>query len=92
MRGRVRSSGDGSSHTAHPKDLGVSHVTFAAPDLADVLSPGRGGSRSDWATARPGSEGDRRRDVEPDPWCRMCDAEGIVGDTVVCRLAHVSLA
>jgi transposase len=79
---------DGSSSTAHQKDLDVPHATFATPDLTTFCR------LDELGLVAVGQRLERHRAViecrvaEADPWCRRCGAAGVARDSVTRRLAH----
>ena len=86
-----RPSEDGSSYTAHLKDLDVANPTFAIPDIDSFCLVDQLG------LTITGQHLEERRAVlecrvlQHDPWCRDCGAEGVSIGTVVRQLAHVPL-
>ena len=79
---------DGSSYTAHPKDLDMPHATFAAPDLTTFCRLDELGLVAIAQDLTPRRAVIECRLLDPDPWCRNCGEEGTLRDSVPRRLAH----
>jgi len=71
-----------------PKDLDVPHTTFTTPDLTTFCRLDELGLVAVGQLIEPNSAVIECRLAETDPWCRKCGAEGVVRDSVTCRLAH----
>lgn len=84
----MRSSDDGSHHTAHTKDLNVSNATFVAPDLTTFAGLDELGLVVTGQRVEPERAILECRLVEPDDWCGRCGCQGLARDTVKRRLAH----
>jgi transposase len=83
-----RSSEDGSSHTAHPKDLDVPDATFTRPDLTTFTRLNDLGLEVTGQLLEPDRAVLACRVIEPDDWCRRCGCQGVPRDTVTRQLAH----
>lgn len=86
---RVEVFREGSSHTAHPKDLDMPDATtFAYPDLSTFTRLDELGLEVTGQLLKPDRAVLACRAVDPDDWCRRCGCQGVARDTVVRRLAH----
>jgi len=83
-----RSSDDGSSYTAHPKDLDMSDATFVRPDLTTFCRLDDLGLEVVGQRVEPSRAVLACRVVEADEWCHRCGCQGVPRDTVTRRLAH----
>ncbi len=88
---RSRPSDDGSSYARHPKDLDVSHGTFATPDLSAFCLLDDHGLTVTGQEISPDKAVLECRVTDRDPFCRGCGAEGVARGTQARRLAHVPL-
>jgi len=75
----------------HPKDLDVSHATFAVPDLTAFCLLDEHGLTVTGQEIAPHVALLECRLTDRDPFCRGCGAEGVARGSVTRRLAHVPL-